>query len=54
MKGDDDEGWGDGEFSEGGDINADDDDTSWKVRRASVAIIDTIVKTRPDRVKAII
>lgn len=54
MKGDDDEGWGDDEFSDGGDINADDDDTSWKVRRAAVAIIDMIVKTRPDQVKPII
>jgi len=57
MKGDDDEdgegGWSDEDFSDGG-MPEDDDDTSWKVRRAAVAIIDAIVKTRQDKVKEII
>jgi len=54
MKDAEEEGWGDDDFSDGGDIHADDDDTSWKVRRAAVTIIDTIVKTRPAQVKPII
>ena len=51
---DDGEGWGDDEFSDNDGGQDDDDDTSWKVRRSAVAIIDAIVKTRPDRVKEII
>ena len=56
MKSDgEDEGWGDDDFSDNGGGFADcDDDTSWKVRRAAIGIIDTIIKTRPDRAKEII
>lgn len=46
-------GWGD-DYSDDGGVAEDDDDTSWKVRRSSVAIIDTVLKTRPDKVKHII
>ena len=54
MEEDEEEGWGDSDFSDGGGMPEDDDDTSWKVRRSAVAIIDGIVKTRPDKVKEII
>ena len=50
---DDGEGWGDEDFSDEGQPD-DDDDTSWKVRRSAVAIIDAVIRTRPDRVKDII
>ena len=50
---DDGEGWGDEDFSDDG-MPEDDDDTSWKVRRSSVAIIDAVIRTRPDKVKGII
>lgn len=50
---DEDGGWGD-DYSDDGGMAEDDDDTSWKVRRSSVAIIDTVLKTRPDKVKHII
>ena len=46
-------GWGD-DYSDDGGVPEDDDDTSWKVRRASVAIIDAVIKTRHDKVKYII
>lgn len=49
----DDGGWGD-DYSDDGGMAEDDDDTSWKVRRSAVAIIDTVLKTRPDKVKHII
>ena len=48
---DDDEGWGAGDDDQDDDA---DDDTSWKVRRAAVGIIDVIVRTRPDILKGII
>lgn len=51
---DDDGGWDNSDFSEGEGVPDDDDDTSWKVRRSAVGIIDAVVKTRPDRVKEII
>ena len=51
---DEDEGWGDDDFSDGGDMPEDDDDTSWKVRRSAVQIIDAVVRTQPDKVKDII
>ena len=50
---DDGEGWGDEDFSDEG-MPEDDDDTSWKVRRSAVAIIDAVIRTRPDKVKGII
>jgi cullin-associated NEDD8-dissociated protein 1 len=55
MKEDDEDngGWGD-DYSDEGGVPEDDDDTSWKVRRASVAIIDAVIKTRHDKVKQII
>ena len=31
----------------------DDDDTSWKVRRGAVRLIDAIIKTRPDQARVI-
>lgn len=55
MKEDDEDngGWDD-DYSDEGGVPEDDDDTSWKVRRASVAIIDAVIKTRHDKVKQII
>lgn len=55
MDEDDDEGgWDDSDLDDGDGMPEDDDDTSWKVRRSAVAIIDAIVKTRPDKVGEII
>jgi hypothetical protein len=45
-------GWGD-EIDEEDWGNADDDDTSWKVRRASVKLIDAILNSRPDKLREI-
>ena len=56
MKGDDDddgEGWGSDDEDDDG-LAEDDDDTSWKVRKSAVAIIDAVVRTRPDKVKSLI
>ena len=55
MDDDDDEGgWDDSDLDDGDGMPEDDDDTSWKVRRSAVAIIDAVVKTRPDKVGEII
>jgi hypothetical protein len=52
MQVDDDNGWP--EDFENADIgNEDDGDTSWKVRRAAVKIIEAIVLSRPEYLKLI-
>jgi cullin-associated NEDD8-dissociated protein 1 len=46
------EGWG-SEFDEDEDGMEDDDDTSWKVRRAAVKAIEAIIGSRPEVLKEI-
>ena len=49
-----DEAWGsDDEFEEEDDDMGDDEDTSWKVRRGAIQVIESIVKTRQDMLSTI-
>jgi cullin-associated NEDD8-dissociated protein 1 len=44
---DDDEGWGSDVEPDSEDMG-DDEDSSWKVRRGAINVIESVIKTRPD------
>lgn len=48
------EDWGSDFAEDEQEAMHDDDDSSWKVRRSAVKIIDAIIKTRPEFVKTIV
>lgn len=48
------EDWGSDFDDDGADQFNDDDDTSWKVRRAAIRVVRAIVNTRPDFTKNIV
>ena len=57
-KGGMDEGWGDdagwgSDFEDEQMANEDDDDTSWKVRRSAIKLIEALVSSRPDKLRAV-
>jgi cullin-associated NEDD8-dissociated protein 1 len=45
--------WGSDFADDEQEVMNDDDDSSWKVRRSAIKIIDAIIKTRPDFIKTI-
>ena len=49
------EGWDGSDFEDEEEDQADnDDDSSWKVRRGAISVLEAVVKTRPDFLKIII
>lgn len=46
------EGWGDDDIDTGA-AGQDDDDSSWKIRRAAVKLIDSIIVSRPDMLRRV-
>lgn len=48
------EDWGSDFADEEQDAMNDDDDSSWKVRRSAIKIIEAIIKTRPECIKTIV
>ena len=49
---DEDDGWGDDDVDLGA-TGQDDDDSSWKIRRASVKLIDAVITSRPDLLRKV-
>ena len=50
---DDDDEWGSDVEPDSDDVG-DDDDSSWKVRRGAISIIESVIKTRPDLLRDIL
>lgn len=48
------EDWGSDFADEEQEAMNDDDDSSWKVRRSAIKIIEAIIKTRPEFIKTIV